>query len=107
MPETTNWVKACSASDVKKEDVKRWDHGGKSFAIIRTAEDRYYATADICTHEHAHMSDGFVEGDTIECPRHAACFDIRTGEALSPPACIALKTFPTKVENGNVFVQVE
>lgn len=102
-----NWMTVCKVGDVNKEDVRRWDHNGQSVAIIRTANDQFFATADICTHEHAHMSDGFVIGDTIECPRHAACFNIRTGQALTPPARIALKTFPTKVENGIVLVKME
>lgn len=107
MTEHKNWVAACKAGDISEEDVKRWDHGGQSYAVIRTASNQFYTTADICTHEHAHMSDGYVTGETIECPRHAASFCARTGAALSPPACNALKTFPTRIENGIVLVQLD
>lgn len=107
MTETATWVIACKASDIPKEDVKRWDHGSKSFALFRTADDEVFATDDICTHEYAHISDGFVMGNTVECPRHAGCFDISTGEALNPPACRNLKTYPAKIENGDVYLQID
>jgi 3-phenylpropionate/trans-cinnamate dioxygenase ferredoxin component len=107
MTDTATWVAACRAADVKKEDVKRWDHGKRSFAIFRTSDDEYYVTDDVCTHEYAHISDGFVVGHTIECPRHAGCFDFRTGEALGPPVCVNLKTYASKIEDGNVYVQVD
>ncbi len=106
MTETALWVLACQAADIKKEDVKRWEHGARSFAIYRTSDDGYYVTDDVCTHEYAHLSDGFVVGNTVECPRHAGCFDFRTGEALGPPVCVNLKTYLSKVENGSVYVQV-
>lgn len=106
MSDNDNWVEACEAEDIDREDVRRWDHGDRSFAIFRTTDDQYYVTDDICTHEYAHISDGFVEGTTVECPRHAGCFDIRTGEALNPPVCVNLRTFPSKVEGGMVYVQI-
>ncbi|MBZ9603276.1 MocE family 2Fe-2S type ferredoxin [Phyllobacterium chamaecytisi] len=106
MTDTATWVAACKLNELPKEDVKRWDHGSKSFAVFRTADDRVFVTDDICTHEYAHISDGFVMGTTVECPRHAGCFDFRTGEALNPPACNRLKTYSAKVENGTVFVQI-
>ncbi|RWI89843.1 MocE family 2Fe-2S type ferredoxin [Mesorhizobium sp.] len=106
MPDNSRWIKALNLTDIVPNDVKRWDYGSRSFAIFRTAEDRCYATDDICTHEYAHISDGFVMNHTIECPRHASSFDIRTGEALNPPACINLKTYATKIEDGVIYVDV-
>jgi 3-phenylpropionate/trans-cinnamate dioxygenase ferredoxin subunit len=107
MSKTETWIGACKAEDVEREDVRRWDHDNRSFAIFRTSDDQYYVTDDICTHEYAHISDGFVDGTTIECPRHAGCFDIRTGAALNPPACANLKTFRAKLEGGIVYVRVD
>jgi len=53
------------------------------------------------------MSDGFIEGNTLECPLHQAQFDIKTGEALTAPATEALQTYATKVEGNRVFVKLE
>lgn len=100
------WVTVCSVEDIKPEDVRRWEFGGHIYAIFRSPEGKFYATDDICTHEHAHLSDGFVEGDCIECPRHGGRFSYVTGEALGAPVCIDLRTHPVRIEGGKVEVLV-
>src|SRR3954452_1624514 len=67
MPE---WVDACAADDIDEEDVIRFDHGGRTFAIYRTDDDRYFATDGLCTHEQVHLADGLLMGTIIECPKH-------------------------------------
>ena len=61
---------------------------------------------DICTHEHAHLSEGFIENCQIECPLHGSIFDMRTGEALTLPATSPLQTFNVKVEGDDVLIEV-
>ncbi len=100
------WVDACATDDIEEEDVIRFDHGGRTFAIYRSSDDEFFATDGICTHEHAVLADGLVMDDIIECPKHNGRFDYRTGEAKGAPVCINLKTYPVKVEGGRVFVQV-
>lgn len=63
-----------------------------------------YATNNICTHAYASLSDGLIEGDTVECPLHGACFNFRTGKALTEPAMEDLPTYPVRVEEGMVTV---
>jgi 3-phenylpropionate/trans-cinnamate dioxygenase ferredoxin component len=104
---STGWIKACKADDVASEDVIRFDHGERTFAIYRTANDQYYATEGLCTHGQVHLAGGFVMDTVIECPKHNGRFDFRTGAAKGPPACVNLKTYPVKVEGGEVFLQVE
>lgn len=103
MPET--WIEACAIDTIDAEDVIRFDHDGRSFAIFRSSKDEYYATDGLCTHEHVHLADGLVMGSIIECPKHNGRFDYRTGEAKGAPVCINLKTYPVKVENGRVFIR--
>lgn len=100
------WVEACSTDDVEAEDVLRFDHDGRTFAIYRSTKDAYYATDGLCTHEEAHLAEGFVSGHIIECPKHNGRFDYRTGEAKGAPACVNLRVYPVKVEAGRVFVQI-
>lgn len=88
------------------EDVIRFDHDGRKFAIYRSPEDRYYATDGLCTHERAHLADGLVMDHLIECPKHNGRFDYRTGEAKRAPACVALRTYPVKVEDGKVLIDI-
>ena len=104
---SAGWVAACKAGDVAAEDVIRFDHGGRTFAIYRTADDRFYATDGLCTHEKIHLAHGFVMGDIIECAKHNGRFDFTTGEAKGAPACINLRTYPVKVEAGQVFLQLD
>ena len=98
------WIEVCSTGDIEKEDVIRFDHEGLTFAIYRTADDTYYATDGLCTHEYVHLSGGFVMDHIIECPKHNGRFDFTTGQAKGAPACVDLKTYPVKVEAGKVFL---
>ncbi|HRD21816.1 MAG TPA: non-heme iron oxygenase ferredoxin subunit [Candidatus Nanopelagicus sp.] len=65
--------------------------------------DEVFAVEDTCTHSEASLSEGEVTGTKIECWLHGAEFDLRTGEALTPPATSALKTFKVEI-NGNQVV---
>ena len=100
------WVDACAPDDVDAEDVIRFDHGDRTFAIYRTDDDRYFATDGLCTHEQVHLADGLVMGAIIECPKHNGRFDFRTGAAKGAPVCVDLATYPVKVEGGRVFLKL-
>ena len=100
------WIDACAAHDILAEDVTRFDHAGKTYAIYRTGDDRYFATDGLCTHEQVHLADGFVMGRIIECPKHNGRFDFTTGEAKGAPACVDLVTYRVKVEGGRVLVDL-
>ena len=103
----TQWVEACAADDVEEEDVIRFDHGGRTFAIYRLEGDAYYATDGLCTHERVHLADGLVMDAIIECPKHNGRFDIRTGQAKGAPVCVDLRTYPVKVEGGKVMIGLD
>jgi len=100
----TQWIDACATDAIETEDLIRFDHGGRRFIIYRSPDDAFYCTDGICTHEHIGLEDGLVVDYEIECPKHAAAFDYRTGEALRAPACVDLATYPTKIEGGRVFI---
>ena len=65
-----------------------------------------YATNDVCTHDFALLSEGYLDGDCIECPLHQALFHIPTGEVRSPPASEPISAYPVKEEAGNVLVDL-
>jgi 3-phenylpropionate/trans-cinnamate dioxygenase ferredoxin subunit len=98
------WIAACETGDIEPEDVIRFDHGDRTFAIYRTADDRYYATDGLCTHARVHLAGGLVMNEIIECPKHNGRFDFTTGQALGAPVCVNLKTYPVRVEAGRVFL---
>ena len=100
------WVDACAAEDIEPEDVIRFDHGERSFAIYRSPDDAYFATDGHCTHEKAHLADGLVMDHVIECPKHNGQFDYRTGAPKRAPVCEALRTYPVKVDAGRVLIRI-
>jgi len=104
--EMTTWVDACAADEIDQEDVVRFDHAGRTFAIYRSPEDEYFATDGLCTHEKIHLSDGLVMDDTIECPKHNGRFSYKTGEARGAPVCINLRTYPVRVEGDRVLIGI-
>jgi len=100
------WIEACAANKIDEEEVIRFDHGTKTFAIYRGAEDDYYATDGLCTHESVHLAGGLVMDGLVECPKHNGRFDYRTGHAKGAPVCINLQTYPVKVERGLVLIDI-
>ena len=79
---------------------------GKDIALFRIS-DAVYATDNLCTHGHARLCDGFVEGFEIECPLHQGRFDLRTGQATCEPAADAVKTYPVRIDGGRVYLSLE
>ena len=102
-----DWIDACDAEDIEPEDVIRFDHGGRTFALYRTEDDRYFATDGLCTHEQVHLAGGLVMGSIIECPKHNGRFDITSGQAKGAPVCVDIATYPVKVEGGRVLIQLD
>ena len=101
-----NWVEACHVDDIEEEDVLRFDHEGRTFAIYRSPDDELFATDGLCTHEKVHLADGLVMDDIIECPKHNGRFNYKTGAAKGAPVCVDLKTYPVRVEAGKVMIDV-
>ena len=99
------WIATVAFDDIDDEDVVRFDHGDRTFAVYRVG-DKVYASDGMCTHEQAHLCDGLVMEHVIECPKHNGRFDIRDGRPLGAPVCVALKTYPAKVEGGRVFIEI-
>lgn len=100
------WIEVCAADEIDEEDVIRFDHAGRTFAVYRSPEDTYHATDGLCTHEKIHLADGLVMDHIIECPKHNGRFNYKTGEAKGAPVCVDLKTYPVKVEGGTVFIGI-
>jgi 3-phenylpropionate/trans-cinnamate dioxygenase ferredoxin subunit len=100
------WIVACAAGDIDPEDVIGFDHRGRAYAIYRSPDDGYYATDGRCTHEQTLLCDGLVMGSVIECPKHNGRFDYTTGQALGAPVLVDIRTYPTRVIDGMVYIEV-
>lgn len=100
------WQPVASVDDVSREDVVGVTVGESPIAIVRTADDRFFAVDGLCTHGRASLAEGFVDGIELECPKHNGRFDVTTGEALASPARVALRTHPCRVNDGCIEVQL-
>lgn len=98
------WHSVAAKDAIPEGEAKQVEVAGELIAIFNLA-GRLYATSDTCTHEEASLCDGFIDGDTIECPLHQALFHIPTGKVLAEPATKDLRVFPIRIENDMVQVQ--
>jgi len=78
--------------------------GGEEIALCR-GDSGVFAVADLCTHAHARLTDGFVLGDLIECPLHQAQYRLDTGELVEGPECPALRTYRLIEQDGRWYVE--
>jgi nitrite reductase/ring-hydroxylating ferredoxin subunit len=100
-----SWHRVAASGDVKEGEAIAVEAGGVQIALSRV-DGAICAFENICPHAYALLSDGFVEGNEIECPLHAARFVMSTGECTAPPADRDLVTYPVKVEGDEVFVEI-
>ena len=99
-------IRLCSAADVPAGGVIKVETNGLAVAVFNL-QGEYYVTDDACTHGPGSMSEGFVDGDCIECNFHQGVFNIKTGAVVQPPCMIPLKTYPACVEAGDVYIEQE
>ena len=104
--EDAGWVRAAARSDLAEGEVIGVEIAGRSIALY-DADGNLFATDNICTHAYARLSDGWLDGEVIECPLHAARFDIRSGKVLDPPATEDLKTYPVRIVDGEIQVRLD
>lgn len=101
-----NWIDAAGRDDVPEGDVVGIKVAGREIALYEV-EGEIYATDNICTHGHARMSDGFLEGREIECPLHQGKFDVCSGKALCAPLTENIRTYPVRIENLRVMLKLD
>lgn len=102
----TQWTEAAALDDVPQDDVVGVTVAGRDVALY-SVEGEVFATDNLCTHGNARLCDGFLEGHEIECPLHQGRFDVRDGSALCAPLTQGLRTYPRRIEQGKVFLQIE
>jgi naphthalene 1,2-dioxygenase system ferredoxin subunit len=102
----SNWIDAVAADALPAEDVIGLEVAGRDVAFYKVG-DEVYATDNICTHGHARLCDGFLDGHEIECPLHQGKFDVRDGSARCLPVTEPIRSYPVKIEGSRVFIQVD
>jgi 3-phenylpropionate/trans-cinnamate dioxygenase ferredoxin component len=99
----TTWQTVAKASDVPPEKVVLASVGDHEVAVCNV-EGQYYAIDNLCTHDDGPLDQGELEGNEIECPRHGARFDVRTGDVLAMPATTPVPTYAVRIEGDEIRV---
>lgn len=99
------WVAVGNRTELAEGAMKGVDVGDLQIAIYNV-EGEIYATDNICTHAFALLTDGFLDGDVIECPLHGGCFKVKTGEGTCAPVTEDIKTYPVRISGDTIEVNV-
>jgi 3-phenylpropionate/trans-cinnamate dioxygenase ferredoxin subunit len=99
-------MKVCSAADVAKGEVVQVTVEGTEIALVHADDDKFYAVYDECSHAAVALSEGEVEGCTLECWLHGSRFDLRTGEPTGLPATEPVPVYPVEVRDGDVYIDL-
>ena len=106
MDNNTQWIDATAMDEVPQDDVIGIVMAGRDIAMYN-AGGEIFATDNICTHGHARLCEGFLEGHEIECPLHQGKFDVRTGQPTCAPATEAIRSYPVRIEGGRVWLALD
>ena len=102
----TKLVTVARTKEIPDGEVRNFEIEDVELAICNIG-GRFFAVEDICTHDGGPLGEGCLEGYAIECPRHGAQFDVRTGEVLRLPAAAPIRIFPVHIENGEIRIEIE
>ena len=103
---TERWISVGSANDIAVNDVRRFDCDGNTYAVVKSGDGKCHVIDGLCTHGKAHLADGFVDGNIIECPKHNGRFDVVSGAAVATPARVAIRVYETVERDGQVEFRV-
>ena len=99
------FYKVAKTSDIEAGNIISVRVRNEEIAICNV-DGEFFAIADICTHDGGSLDQGELEGDIIECPRHGAQFNVRTGEVVGPPAVVPVDTYELQVQGNDILVAV-
>lgn len=97
------FIAVATTDELEDGDRLIFDVDGDPIALFRLGE-KYYAIMDICSHDDGPVAEGPREGNEIECPRHGARFDLRTGEVLTLPAIVDIPAYPVRVVQNEIQI---
>ncbi len=101
-----DFVKVAATGDIAPGKVNVYDVAGRQIAVCNV-DGTFYAIDDVCTHDGGSLDQGELLGDEIECPRHGALFDVKTGRALTLPAVAPVRSYPVQVNGDEIMVEVD
>lgn len=100
------WVRVAAVADVAEGNVLGVRVGERDIALYHLPGGEFRASDNICTHEYALLSEGWLEDGCIECPLHAGRFDVRTGKAMCAPVETDLAVYEIKRDGDHLLVNL-
>jgi nitrite reductase/ring-hydroxylating ferredoxin subunit len=104
MSGTAKRLDLCAASELAPGAALKVEIGDLTLAVFNV-DGEFFVTDDQCTHGPGSLSEGYVDGEVVECNFHNGQFNIRTGEVMSPPCMVPVKTYPVTVVDGRVTIE--
>ncbi|MBK8447910.1 MAG: non-heme iron oxygenase ferredoxin subunit [Micropruina sp.] len=83
------------------------DLGGDAEVAVVHTDEGVFAIRDVCSHAEVPLSEGEVDGCTIECTMHGSRFDLRTGEPLELPATQPVPVYPVRLDGTDIYVDID
>ncbi len=99
----TEFIKIAELKDLPRDMAIMVEVEGLEVALFRRNAG-FCAISAMCSHREGPLHQGLVEGNTVTCPWHFAKFDLRTGEALSPPAPSGVKAYEVRIEGNDIKI---
>ena len=96
-------IAVCRTDEVEPGQALKVETAGLTLAVYNV-DGAFFVTDDQCTHGPGSLSEGFLDGEVIECNFHQGCFNVRTGEVVTPPCIVPIRTYPTTIEDGSVYI---
>jgi biphenyl 2,3-dioxygenase ferredoxin component len=99
-------IDLCSVAEISPGSALKVETGSLVLAVFNV-DGEYYVMDDLCSHGPGSLSEGYIDGDVVECNFHNGQFNIKTGEVVAPPCMVPMKIYKTVVENGRVIIEAE
>jgi 3-phenylpropionate/trans-cinnamate dioxygenase ferredoxin subunit len=100
------YERVCPAAEVARGTVLAVEVSGTPVALVHTEDGTFYAAYDECSHAQVPLSEGDIEGCTVECWLHGSRFDLRTGQPSGPPASAPIPVYPVEIHEGDVYLSL-
>ena len=98
-------IKLCVTGEVPPGEARKVETHDLALAVFNV-DGSFHVTDDACTHGPGSLSEGYLEGEVIECNFHQGCFNVRTGAVVSPPCVVPIRTYASVVEDGILYIEL-
>ena len=96
-------IQLCRTTDVAIGAALKVETSGLALAVFNV-DAEFFVTDDACTHGPGSLSEGYLDGDFVECNFHGGQFNVRTGAVVSPPCMVPVKTYAVTIEDGMILI---